>query len=512
MSLIKILLENTKPTKDELKKLIRKKFAKVISSDYFEQEGKKLEKENISFLYQKLIKEDYLIEKIYDADPSENNIYLKWIMRSYVFKYIEQYKTNLMEMFDEDYYKLVNHLKTFDENKIELKRLGHSTDINDYKSLPDLARVTFLVEDKRPKEGDYSIEQIMENDFFIKNNQAEVVYKEGNSLVVIPKTLEASKFYGCTTDWCTLYPENFNKYTKNGFLFIILNNNKKSQLFVPLDNSTPEYKDIFDYDVFSDIEQGYIILSFINEDIAEAIVEYVKKKSGYLTWDKKGIFDLDDYNFELEVPESGRPYIKFNGWEDLSFMLGSYENDAKEIFKGNIITYHTLKYRDINMDYMPLTSQSIKEIKRSIEEDYHKDVSFINENDGGQELKDYISDNKLTHTAKKITDVYNHVYNKEQNDRLKKMFIKHILSELDQNFSIDKQVEYQDYIKIYLEEDGFIVRLNNVVKILSEVVNMDELIEKLDLEYTSFKMPYWGWLEDDVEPDIFNDALTNINN
>lgn len=83
----------------------------------------------------------------------------------------------------------------------------------------------------------------------------EKVYEDGTWLVVIPKTYEASVYYGRNTEWCTARPSSsnyFNQYVKSGTLYMILhkaNFMHSIQLFVPSDSGKKlEIRDYQDED------------------------------------------------------------------------------------------------------------------------------------------------------------------------------------------------------------------------------------------------------------------------
>ena len=72
-------------------------------------------------------------------------------------------------------------------------------------------------------------EDLLTNDYFVERGEA--TKKDlGNWIVVIPKSLNASKFYGCTSEWCTLFPDRFEYYSKYGDLNIFINKSKIIQL------------------------------------------------------------------------------------------------------------------------------------------------------------------------------------------------------------------------------------------------------------------------------------------
>jgi hypothetical protein len=116
--------------------------------------------------------------------------YSKWL--------INLFKNDSLKL--EDLYKAKQYLELF--HKFNSKMI--IKDINHLKSLPDLfvqiekyIEYDEIIEDEKPLTG-----------------QFKEVFKNEDYRIIIPLTLEASKYFGRNTEWCTLNTDRFKEYTK----------------------------------------------------------------------------------------------------------------------------------------------------------------------------------------------------------------------------------------------------------------------------------------------------------
>jgi hypothetical protein len=124
---------------------------------------------------------------------NKQGVYVKWL--------IKLYKSNKLKL--EDLYKATEYLTAFNMFKHKMV----NKDIMFYTSLPDLFKV---------------VEQFLEKEeaFFANDEerrlagQFKVVYTDDEYRIIIPLTLNASKYFGRGTQWCTLNMDMFKKYTK----------------------------------------------------------------------------------------------------------------------------------------------------------------------------------------------------------------------------------------------------------------------------------------------------------
>ncbi len=124
----------------------------------------------------------------------------------------------LPEIKEEDFYKVKDYLTVYHNFKKQInKPLDHITD------LPELAQLIQPYEDKK---ADLSLTQIKKQE---KLAGAEKVFENNNWVVIVPKTLQASKLYGANTKWCTTGQTYFKEYTRKGPLYILINKETKEK-------------------------------------------------------------------------------------------------------------------------------------------------------------------------------------------------------------------------------------------------------------------------------------------
>jgi len=156
-----------------------------------------LEKKTSEFIYSKYYQDidKDMYDKITQADPTYKNDvngkYSKWLLNLY--------KSNNLRL--EDLYKATPYLKAFNDFKYKLP----SNDIFNYKSLAELFKDVseYVVSDD---------ENLHTDEYKIKGQYREV-FRNDKYRIIIPKTLEASKYFGKGSGWCTINTDDFEKYT-----------------------------------------------------------------------------------------------------------------------------------------------------------------------------------------------------------------------------------------------------------------------------------------------------------
>jgi hypothetical protein len=139
-----------------------------------------------------------VFDKIIKADPTTKlykvGKYSKWLLNLFKQKNLKL----------EDLYKATEYLSAFDLHKHKL----YIKDINLIKSLPMLFK---LVEPFLEKE-----EYRFSNDEERKlAGQFKEVFRNDYYRIIVPITLDASKYFGRDTEWCTLHTDMFISYTIN---------------------------------------------------------------------------------------------------------------------------------------------------------------------------------------------------------------------------------------------------------------------------------------------------------
>jgi hypothetical protein len=164
------------------------------------------------------------------ADPSENKMYLQWMLNVFtrflnhgnVFKDKESYE-NAIRFVDEDLPQAQLYLQLFEENKrkrkfLDLCKSSYSlihvsdpTNINQYKSLAQLFDAIDPFIEREPS----AVERTLKK--FVDSGQALIPVKDRRFTLYIPKTTAASVVFSSFANWCTAREGNgmFNSYTTN---------------------------------------------------------------------------------------------------------------------------------------------------------------------------------------------------------------------------------------------------------------------------------------------------------
>lgn len=141
-----------------------------------------------------------------NVDPTENHQYTLWILRTYHKNGIARY---------EDFNRVGVALEIFHK----FKRQMQTRDINQIKNLPALEDlVQPYVDAQTGKEQKKDISDKI-------RSETEVFYNGPEGMILIPKTEEASCFWGKGTRWCTAATSSnnyFDMYNRQGPLYIVM--------------------------------------------------------------------------------------------------------------------------------------------------------------------------------------------------------------------------------------------------------------------------------------------------
>ena len=166
-----------------------------------------------------------IVNELRKADPTGGK-YLQWIVNMYVGK---QFKL-------EDINSIHDELKEFTRVRTKLA----IKDINQYKKLTDLYTALEPHADTTVKSGKQQKKEL--SDKFYKDGEAKLFYKDDKVTIIIPKTLEASCYFGQGTKWCTASKNNnmFAHYAKDGLLYIVQTPGGKYQFHFESDSFMDE--------------------------------------------------------------------------------------------------------------------------------------------------------------------------------------------------------------------------------------------------------------------------------
>lgn len=248
-----------------------------------------LSESKVSDIYEKYYKDIRLdlFNDIIKSDPTtpiKNEIpdklgqYSKWLL--FLFR-----KRKLRK---EDLYKAKEYLTVYQELKNQNILPRNLRDIGKISSLPEL----YVLNSKFGGTGQVKDDEsyLLNDRFFINSGQAELFFENKRWMIIIPKSFEASKFYACTSQWCTRFPENYQHYTKDGPLYIIIDKMKLNQ-----NDATKRYQFHFESNQFMNMNDSQINVGEFfrnNPSVADALSEAISK---YI----ESSYDLNDTTLSL---------------------------------------------------------------------------------------------------------------------------------------------------------------------------------------------------------------------
>ena len=170
----------------------------------------------------------------------------------------------------------------------------------------DITEVEWISKSLESFKGDVSklksVKDLQNND-----NGIEVVYKDSDWIVEIPKTYEAScNNYGKHTGWCTASERNgssyYDKYKSDGELYVIKRKGKESkelyQLFIADDKKRTEFQDKKnnnDLDLDNFWAENSKLKDFFVKKIGLKIIPKFKMAGREFTYEiKNGVYYFDD--------------------------------------------------------------------------------------------------------------------------------------------------------------------------------------------------------------------------
>ena len=178
----------------------------------------------------KNLSSDNLIKNISDLDPTGNKELTFWIVLNYANNRINRYEDIASRAIPEllKYKALLKKpnltppLTIRDINQIKGLTGIKSEDPN----IPDSPGLEEIVDQYQEKETTSNKEQEnKEEQNFFNTGQAELIYNDSQVKVIVPKTKEASCFFGINTKWCTAAKSSnnmFDEYNTDGPLYIVL--------------------------------------------------------------------------------------------------------------------------------------------------------------------------------------------------------------------------------------------------------------------------------------------------
>ena len=249
--------------------------------------------------------------------PDKMGKYGKWLLKLYLTKNLKL----------EDLYKAKEYLSYFIKynGKIEIK------DINRYGSLVDLYNVVKVFMDNPQMASSHNdeIRRIKEG--------AEKVYEDGEWMVIIPHTQEASCYYGKGTQWCTAAEESWNYFDQY---------NDQGNLYINIRKSDGEkFQFHFETDSFMDATDAPIEGCIYEEiGMSEGLVAFYKSILDNTNFNKLVVSKEEIYSVGDDVL-----YFCKNPNDKWFFLSDSYNEVLADCIKSDNTDWITNQFR--NNDY-----------------------------------------------------------------------------------------------------------------------------------------------------------------
>ena len=332
--------------------------------------------------------------------PDKMGKYGKWLLKLYLTKKLKL----------EDLYKAKEYLSFFIKynGKIEVK------DINRYGSLVDLYNVVKVFMDNPQMASSHNdeIRRIKEG--------AEKVYEDGEWMVIIPHTQEASCYYGKGTQWCTAAEESWNYFDQY---------NDQGNLYINIRKSDGEkFQFHFETDSFMDATDAPIEGCIYEEiGMSEGLVAFYKSilEKGHfnkLIVSKEEIYSVgDDVLYFCKNPDDKWFFLSDSYNEVLADNIKSDNTDwiINQFMNNNYAvmenTYGALILVSINMSdtmhgdyYFEKIGENlidVKSIKNEYGIEHTNDMLFVTMTDKDGEFKIYECNMGLTYYRIDVSDI-----------------------------------------------------------------------------------------------------------
>lgn len=389
---------------------LESKLAELNNDGYVSKQIFNSDREVIAIISEKQNDKDRTLKKIsvcsdvftsmIVADPTENKIYLQWMLNLFSRLVKEPNSVeSAIRLVQEDLPQANKYLTLFEENKRKKKfkelckgsyslvGITDPTDINQYKSLSQL----FDSVDPFIEKDASAIERTMQR--FVEIGQAVIPVKDRKFTIFIPRSTEANVIFEDFANWCTARKGNgmFNSYTsghkkpngKNSDIYIIINNEffeGKSKEIYQIHFETNQLKDNRNgqnVSIFEDvISKSEGVSNFFYEELMSMAKHHSKGLENNRYLDYLIQFGFAESLFELLDEET--PSIRFMTREipklpDLSkFKI----LDQLIITNAKMVELHPSIGKLTNLEMLVLTENRIKELPKEI--GMLKNLQFLN--------------------------------------------------------------------------------------------------------------------------------------
>lgn len=233
---------------------------------------------------------DYFVSQ----DPSGNNKYLPWMMKTY-----KQAPEGAREQAKELIPQLV---KGFHQHSARLEK----KDINQYRSLGELHLVINpLIKSAEKK----AIKKEKEE------SGVKKYYEDADWLLIQPLTYESSCKYGANTKWCIASKDtstHFKSYTKTGLLVFLIHKKSNHKFALYTDDDDNTYVEIYN-PLDAEIADGEMsVKEFLNGLVSGDMGEYINR-------DDENDDDYEEYTLYKIKEDGSRKYIH-DDYDEYSFI------------------------------------------------------------------------------------------------------------------------------------------------------------------------------------------------
>lgn len=288
-------------------------------------------------------------------DPTPNNKYLDWIIRSYLN---DDYRIEDNEM-------IFDYLKTFHENK----NLFDIKDINQYKTFTDLKNTIDPLKS--------TTDNILKSKL-IQTKDAKMIYNSGDIKIIIPHTYDAAKVFSQGTEWCTQYPKMYQKYSNKGDLYIVETKNPEDRYQVHFESN--QIMDIHDKPVIDAVSKNKEFKWLCNyhvDRIKSGEVNITDQSIHVFTQVDKSLITVDDYikilvnsDVEEEISIDDILVYEYSNYDESWYTtrtldLVTIANMIKPKFSGEPIAYNSIS--TIDHFHKFITGSTNNEILKFIE-------------------------------------------------------------------------------------------------------------------------------------------------
>ena len=276
--------------------------------------------------------------------PDKMGKYGKWLLKLYLTKNLKL----------EDLYKAKEYLSYFIKynGKIEIK------DINRYGSLVDLYNVVKVFMDNPQMASSHNdeIRRIKEG--------AEKVYEDGEWMVIIPHTQEASCYYGKGTQWCTAAEESWNYFDQY---------NDQGNLYINIRKSDGEkFQFHFETDSFMDATDAPIEGCIYEEiGMSEGLVAFYKSILDNTNFNKLVVSKEEIYSVGDDVL-----YFCKNPNDKWFFLSDSYNEVLADRIKSDNTDWITTQFMNNKYAVMENTYGALTLVSINMSDTMHGDYYF----------------------------------------------------------------------------------------------------------------------------------------